>query len=359
MTGKQIESLFCACGIRPRSALHYDEKVISLSFDKSLVLSNIIKQHGGRWSKTMNSWYVARSKTLLVKLLMAIAQEKGLDLERQEIKEMRRRLQLKSYSDNTISTYTQAFAMFLDHFYEATVDTISKRSIEDYLLYLAREKKYSEASVHTMVNAIKFYYEHVLNSPKEYYELERPKKPLQIPRLFAREDIEKLLKATINLKHKTILMVCYSSGLRVSEVASLKVNAVDSKRMVINILNAKGKKDRIVPLSKTTLKYLREYYKAYQPKEYMFEGQNKDQPYSTRSIQAILQQAKKAAGIKAPGSVHALRHSYATHLLDKGLDITYIQKLLGHNDLKTTLRYLHVTTRDLAAIESPLEDLDL
>jgi len=145
--------------------------------------------------------------------------------------------------------------------------------------------------------------------------------------MFAREDIEKLLKAIPNLKHKTILMVCYSSGLRVSEVASLKVNAVDSKRMVINILHAKGKKDRIVPLSKTTLKYLREYYKVYQPKVYMFEGQNKDAPYSTRSIQLILKEAKKRAAINKPGSVHALRHSFATHLLDKGLDVTYIQKL--------------------------------
>jgi integrase/recombinase XerD len=115
----------------------------------------------------------------------------------------------------------------------------------------------------------------------------------------------------------------------------------------------------IVPLSKTTLKYLREYYKVYQPKVYMFEGQNKDAPYSTRSIQLILKEAKKRAGINKPGSVHALRHSFATHLLDKGLDVTYIQKLLGHNDLKTTLRYLHVTTRDLLNIESPIEDLDL
>ena len=153
-------------------------------------------------------------------------------------------------------------------------------------------------------------------------------------------------------------MVCYSSGLRVSEVASLKVNAIDSKRMVINILNAKGKKDRIVPLSNITLRYLREYYKAYKPREYIFEGESGGQ-YSTRSIQAILKQAKARAKINKPGSVHALRHSYATHLLDKGLDVMYIQKLLGHNDLKTTLRYLHVTIRDLSTIKSPIDDLDV
>ncbi len=177
--------------------------------------------------------------------------------------------------------------------------------------------------------------------------------------MFSKEDIEKILKAVDNLKHKTILLLSYSSGLRVSEVAKLKVQEIDSNRMVVNILAAKGKKDRIVPLSPTTLKYLRQYYKEYKPTEFFFEGQYKDQPYSTRSIQLILAAAKKKAKVNKPGSIHALRHSYATHLLDKGVDITYIQKILGHNDIKTTLRYLHVTNRDLSRIESPLEDLDL
>jgi hypothetical protein len=136
MTGKEIESLFRACGITPQSALHYDEKVISLSFTKDPIFSNIIKQHGGRWSKTMNSWYIARNKVLLVKLAKAMANEKGLDVESKETKEMRRRLQLKGYSNNTIRTYTQSFNIFLGHFYETGVDAISKRSIEDYLLYL-------------------------------------------------------------------------------------------------------------------------------------------------------------------------------------------------------------------------------
>lgn len=358
MTAEEIKHFLIGFGITPSSALHYHREVVKLSFQKNPELTEIVKKHEGKWSKTLNSWYVPKSKSLLVKIIKEIGSAKGIDLDREEIKELKRRLALKSYSTNTVRTYTQAFSLFLDHFYGRDVCTISKHEIETYLLLLAREKEYSESAIHSMVNAIKFYYEQVLKQPKAYYDVERPKKPIQLPRMFSKEDIEMLLKVTTNIKHKTILMVCYSSGLRVSEVASLKVTAIDSKRMVINILNAKGKKDRIVPLSEITLKYLRAYYLAYKPKEYMFEGEQGG-PYSTRSIQAILKQAKEKAKINKPGSVHALRHSYATHLLDKGLDITYIQKLLGHNDLKTTLRYLHVTIRDLSMIKSPLDDLDL
>jgi site-specific recombinase XerD len=177
--------------------------------------------------------------------------------------------------------------------------------------------------------------------------------------MFSKEDIEKILKAIDNLKHKTILLLCYSSGLRVSEVVSLRVKDIDSNRMVITIRAAKGKKDRIVPLSPTTLIHLRAYFKEYKPTDFFFEGQYEGEHYSKRAAQTILAIAKKKAKINKPGSIHALRHSYATHLLDKGVDITYIQKILGHNDLKTTLRYLHVTNRDLSKIESPLEDLDL
>ncbi len=157
-----------------------------------------------------------------------------------------------------------------------------------------------------------------------------------------------------------MLVLCYSCGLRVSEVVGLKTTDVDAKRMVLTLRAAKGKKDRVVPLSPTALRCLREYYRQ-QPSKgaYLFEGQYEEGAYSTRSLQNVLQAAKQNAGIKKEGSIHALRHSYPTHLLDKGTDITYIQKILGHNDLKTALRYLHVTTRDLHKIISPLEDLGI
>ena len=149
----------------------------------------------------------------------------------------------------------------------------------------------------------------------------------------------------------------YACGLRVSEVVSLRIRDIDGKRRVMHIHAAKGKKDRIVSLSPTLLVMLREYYKQYKPNDYLFEGQYPACHYSVRSIQTVLQTAKERAGILRPGSIHGLRHSFATHLLDKGIDVVMIQKLLGHNDIKTTLRYLHVTNRDLGKVISPLEDI--
>ena len=152
-------------------------------------------------------------------------------------------------------------------------------------------------------------------------------------------------------------MLAYACGLRVSEVVSIKIADIDGKRMVIHIHIAKGKKDRIVNISPTLLVMLREYYKQYKPKEFLFEGQYAGTHYSTRSIEIVLQQAKQKAKVYKKGSMHQLRHSFATHLLDKGIDVVMIQRLLGHNDIKTTLRYLHVTNRDLQKVLSPLEDI--
>ena len=158
-----------------------------------------------------------------------------------------------------------------------------------------------------------------------------------------------------------MLMLAYSSGMRVSEVVAIKVENIDSKRMCIKIAQAKGKKDRFVGLSAVLLVMLREYASQYKitQKGYLFKGQNNEEPYSSRSLQLVLSTAKQKAGVIKPGSIHALRHSFATHLIDRGTDVTMIQKLLGHNDLKTTLRYLHTSNKDLLKIISPLDDLQL
>ena len=194
-----------------------------------------------------------------------------------------------------------------------------------------------------------------------FWEIPRPKKPLQLPAFFNQDEITAIIKAVANLKHKAMLMLAYSAGLRVSEVVSLRTLHIDSKRMSILIKKAKGKKDRMVPLSPVVLIMLREYCTKYKPKRngYLFEGQFLGEPYSARSLQQVLSDTKERARILKPGSIHALRHSFATHLLDKGTDVTLIMKLLGHNDIRTTLRYLHVTNRDMLQIISPLDDLKL
>jgi integrase/recombinase XerD len=185
----------------------------------------------------------------------------------------------------------------------------------------------------------------------------RPKKRHLLPQVLNKEDIALIINAVNNLKQKTILMLTYACGLRVSEVVSIEISHVDSKRMILHIKNAKGKKDRVVSISPTILVILRAYYKEYRPKKWMFEGQFSEDHYSIRSIQTVLQTAKNKAGVFKSGGMHALRHSFATHLLDKGIDVVMIQKLLGHNDIKTTLRYLHVTNKDLSKIISPIEDI--
>jgi integrase/recombinase XerD len=270
-------------------------------------------------------------------------------------------LKLKAYSPSTIKTYLNEMSQLLKTIGSVSADMLTVDHLRRYMVYCYEKLKLSENSLHSRINALKFYYEQVLKRDKFYWDIPRPKKQLQLPKFFNQEDITAIIKAAGNIKHKTMLMLAYASGLRVSEVVSIKSMDIDSKRMSILIRQAKGKKDRVVGLSPVLLVMLREYWKQVRPDKqgYLFPGQNKGEPYSTRSLQLVLAAAKRKAGVLKPGSIHALRHSFATHLLDKGTDVTLIMKLLGHNDIKTTLRYLHVTNRDMLQIISPLDDLSL
>lgn len=270
-------------------------------------------------------------------------------------------LQLKAYSSSTIRTYKNEFCCFLQAIKNTKADSLETERIKDYLQYCHLTLKLTENTIHSRMNALKFYYEQVLQKEKLFWEIPRPKKQIQIPNFFNQDEIAQILKNTINVKHKTMLMLAYATGMRVSEVIHLKVYNIDSSRMQIKIEQAKGKKDRMISLSPTLLVMLREYFIAYKPSKtgYLFYGTEKTEPYSARSFQMVIQAAKERAGILKSGSTHALRHSFATHLLDHGTDVTMIMKLLGHNDLKTTLRYLHVSNRDILKIISPLDNLKL
>ena len=206
---------------------------------------------------------------------------------------------------------------------------------------------------------MKFYYEQVLGREKFFWEIPRPKKPQQLPRLLNEKEIAGLFNALSNKKHKAILFTAYSAGLRVSEVVNLKLADIDSGRMQILVKNAKGKKDRYVNLSPVLLDILRQYLKScrQRPKVYLFESDQTHSAYPTRTVQEIFSKAKHKAGIKKEVGIHSLRHSFATHLLDKGTDIRYIKDLLGHFNIKTTERYLHVSKKQLVNIVSPFDDL--
>ncbi|MEI9912855.1 MAG: tyrosine-type recombinase/integrase [Bacteroidota bacterium] len=270
-------------------------------------------------------------------------------------------LQLKAYSPSTIRTYRNEFLQLLQILKKKPVHELKPDDLKRYMVYAMKKQGINENTAHSRLNALKFYFEQVLHRDKFFWEIPRPKKTTELPRIFNQDEIASIINSLANRKHKVMLMLAYSAGLRASEVVYLKTYEIDSKRMTILIRQAKGKKDRMVSLSPLLLVMLREYALEYKPDKsgYLFEGSTKGIPYSTSSLHEVIQAAKTKAGIIKPGSIHALRHSFATHLIDKGTDVTMIQKLLGHNDIKTTLRYLHTSNKDLLKIISPLDDLKL
>jgi site-specific recombinase XerD len=227
------------------------------------------------------------------------------------------------------------------------------------MIYCSEELKLKENTLHSRINALKFYYEQVLHREKFFWEIPRPKKQFILPKVLGEDEVAKLFNALSNLKHKAMLFTVYSAGLRVSEVAALKLRDIDSSRMQIRIENAKGKKDRYVNLSPVLLDILRAYLRKYKPrpKQFLFESEQSGEAYPTRTIQRIFYLAKEKARISKQVGIHSLRHSFATHMLEKGIDIRYIKDLLGHFSIKTTEKYLHVRREQLVNIISPLDDL--
>ncbi len=272
-------------------------------------------------------------------------------------KEMLKILHLKAYSKNTISLYAGELMVLLKMLDSVPVNTLSVSQLQSYILWLLKKKNYSESKIHTVINALKFYFEQVLHKDKMFFEIPRPKKPSKLPSVLSKNEIKKLINSKANPKHKTILMLAYATGARVSEIASLTINDIDSNRMVVNFRNAKGKKDRQVMLSEKLLIQLREYYKIYKPKHYLFEGTDGGK-YSERSVQQIFSSAKELTHNKRSGGIHSMRHTFATHLLESGTDIKIIQELLGHNDLRTTERYTHVCLKNVSNLQSPLDRLN-
>ena len=270
---------------------------------------------------------------------------------------MKQVLILKAYSQSTIKTYMNEMGVFLRTIQNHSADNFNTKRIKDYLQYCAEKLRLTENTLHSRMNGLKFYYEQVLKREKIFWDISRPKKAIQLPKVLSKEEMIRLLRAIENLKHKTMIMLGYACGLRVSEITGLETSDIDEDRRLLLIRKAKGKKDRVVSLSPAMIVMMREYKTKYNPQKYFFEGQYKGTAYSTRSLESIIKAAKNKAGISKTGSMHMLRHSFATHLLDKGTDVVFIQKLLGHNDIRTTLRYLHVTNKDMLNILSPLEDI--
>ncbi|MCH2231950.1 MAG: site-specific integrase [Crocinitomicaceae bacterium] len=267
-------------------------------------------------------------------------------------------LKRQRYSDNTIKTYAECLGTFFRFFENKSIDLYTNEDLSEFNTEYILKYNYSISYQKQVINAVKLFFQVNPSNSFSIEELERPKELKTLPVVLSLNEVEKLINSIINLKHKTIIMMIYSCGLRRGELQSMKINDIDSDRMIIHIKQAKGKKDRIVPLSSTMLKQLRTYARAYKPNELLFTGKSGGK-YSGTSLQAILRKALQKAQIIKPVTLHTLRHSYATHLLESGVNLRYIQDVLGHSSPKTTQIYTHVSTEDFGKIVSPLEKLSL
>ena len=345
---------------------HHNKGVIFVHFPYNPLLRSELTEKfpTAKWSASKKCWYLPDVNAVRKEIGMTPKTEVGKTVISQihpvnhaALKRMHEQLVLKSYSPNTIRTYCIEFAQLLYLLKDMHVDTLTPERLRSYFLYCATTLKLSENIIHSRINAIKFYFEQVLHHERLFFEeIPRPKKASLLPKVFSKKDIAKIFSKVDNLKHQLMLKLCYGMGLRVSEIVNLKVSGIDSGRMLVHIEAAKGKKDRYVTLPASILTDLRNYYRSYHPKTYLFEGQYGGQ-YSIRSVQAVFKNAMQKAHINKTVGIHGLRHSYATHLLECGTDMFFIQKLLGHKDIKTTEIYAKVSNRQIGNIKSPLDDL--
>jgi len=235
---------------------------------------------------------------------------------------------------------------------------LTETDLKEYLLYLIADRHLSEGTFRFYVAALKFLYRTTLKREWLVEKIRPPRARRKLPVVLDLSEVESLFAVTTNLKHKAILMITYSAGLRASETARLKITDIDSKRMMVRVTQGKGSKDRYSILSTRALEHLREYWRQYHPHEWLFDGMKENDHIAISSIQQIFQQAKKRAGIAKPASVHTLRHSFATHLIEAGTSLHHVQLLLGHRSPTTTTVYLHVSRVNLAQVTSPLDKAD-
>jgi integrase/recombinase XerD len=265
-------------------------------------------------------------------------------------------LRIQRYSPRTIKTYKNNLAVFLNDFNQIPEKDWTVQKIEHWISQKIENKKLSFSYQRQLIAAVELYFKKVLRSTVRINHLYPKHQQFKIPVVLSANEVRLILEATENLKHKTILSLIYSSGLRISEAIELLLPDIDSKRMVIHIRDGKGNRDREIMLSKKILDLLRNYYIAYKPERFLFEGEH-GLPYSARSINAFFARSKLKAGINKPATVHTLRHSFATHLLENGTDIRIIQQLLGHKNSRTTQIYTHITSAIKEKLVSPFDTL--
>lgn len=268
-------------------------------------------------------------------------------------------METERLSKSTVKTYSDALRIFLEHIHPSTPEQVSNEDVNRFLHQYAFQRKLSISWHRTLISALKLYFRRFEGRKLDPEHIRYPKKDKLLPHVLDQKDIEKMLRLTTNIKHRCMLSLIYACGLRRGDLLNLKPQDIDGKRQQLFIRGGKGRKDRIVRIPPKMIEALRDYYKEYRPKFWLFEGQKSGEKYSERSIQLVMKQALERAGLRTDASLHWLRHSFATHTLENGVDITYIKEMLGHSSIRTTEIYTHVSNEKMRQIRSPFEDLDL
>lgn len=356
--------------------VHNQKAIISIRFERNTVIFHKVRSElHARWSESKRFWYLNYSesnKTEIIEVLKRHALLDIADLERKEqrsrenlddirlryndvkqIERFRKWLETKRYSDSTVNTYCSLIVFFCKYLQKRNCTALTPMIVPRFNYEFIVQPKKSISYQNQAINAIKQFFEYS-GIEVEFGDIERPKREKKLPVVLSMEEVRRLIHSAYNLRHKTLLSLIYSGGFRLSEALNLKLCDIDSERMLIHIKSAKGKKDRYTLLSQKALLIMREYYRVYNPKVYLFEGPN-GQRYSSRSVQGVVKVAATRAGITKRITPHSLRHSFATHLLENGTDLRYIQNLLGHNSPKTTMIYTHVSDMVIQKIRNPFD----
>jgi integrase/recombinase XerD len=368
--------------IRITTIVHRERDVFLLQFDSDSALSSICQRLGCSYTRTHTGWTFPNNRENLRLIFQhfkglaridvtsifgqpkkaspspALSSKDQLTAEHHEkLKEYERFLRSKRFAESTIKTYVGSMQIFLNYFRDKPMSQLSNQDIitfnNDYVL----AKRLSGSFQNQIVNAIKKFFLVVENRRIDIEAIHRPRREQKLPHVISKEEVKRILDAPKNLNHRAMLSLIYACGLRRSELINLLPSHIDSQRKLLIIYQSKGKKDRVIPIGDKLIDLLRDYYKAYRPKTWLFEGQNANEQYSATSLQKVLKRALVTASINKPVTLHWLRHSFATHLLENGTDLRFIQEILGHKSSKTTEIYTHVSTKSLQNIKSPFDDL--
>lgn len=360
-----------------KKVVHRNQLQLLLLFNYDNYLKEKIKTiQGYQWSKTLKGWYTTFSSENIAILKEVLKNDVCFKLdasvyENIQLKPIRKQriisednkqiirlyvkyLKGKCYSESTVKTYFTFVADFFDYIQNTPITSISNRTVEQFIEDVFVPRKYSISSHRQFISAIKLFSAFYPECKIEEFKLQRPKKSKLLPTVLSKEEIIDLLRTTKNLKHRAVLAMIYSAGLRISELLNLELKHIDVDRRQIIVKNSKGRRDRNVILAESFIPLLLNYFNSYQPQLFFVEGKPREK-YSAESIRAFLHRSCAAAKIKKRVTPHTLRHSYATHLLENGIDLRYIQELLGHSKPETTMIYTHVSKKDLLNIKSPLD----